>query len=65
MFDGGKDIKIRYRQELPARQGARVAVVSSSIGNEMLTIERVVSTDTTAYNGNATLLALGDDYPEL
>jgi RHH-type proline utilization regulon transcriptional repressor/proline dehydrogenase/delta 1-pyrroline-5-carboxylate dehydrogenase len=61
MFDGSKDLRTGYRQVLAARQGARIALVSSNTSNEMLTIERVVSTDTTASGGNATLLALGDD----
>lgn len=61
MFDGRKNLKTSYRQMLAAREGARIALVSSNTGNEMLTIERVVSTDTTASGGNATLLALGDD----
>lgn len=61
MFDGSKELRTGYRQMLAARQGARIAIVSANTGNEMLTIERVVSTDTTASGGNTTLLALGDD----
>lgn len=60
MYDGDKQTKTRYRQIIAAREGARIALVSSSTGNEMLTVERVVSTDTTASGGNASLLALGD-----
>ena len=60
MYDGEKENSIRYRQILAAREGARIALVSSTTGNEMLTVERVVSTDTTASGGNASLLALGD-----
>ena len=60
LFDGDKDQKTRYRRLLAARQGARIPLVPSNTGNEMLTVERVVSTDTTASGGNATLLALGD-----
>ncbi len=60
MFDGDKQIKTKYRQILAARAGARIALVSTFTGNEMLTVERVISTDTTASGGNASLLALGD-----
>lgn len=60
MYDGEQETKIRYRRILAARKGARIALVSSSTGNEMLTVERVISTDTTASGGNASLLALGD-----
>jgi len=60
LFDVDKNKKTQYRRLLAAQQGARIALVSSKTGNEMLTIERVVSTDTTASGGNATLLELGD-----
>jgi len=60
MYDGGKENKTVYRQILAAREGSRIALVPSSTGNEMLTVERVVSTDTTASGGNASLLAMGD-----
>lgn len=61
MYDGAEEVKAGYRRILAAREGVRVALVSSSAGSEMLTVERVVSTDTTASGGNASLLALGDD----
>jgi len=60
MFDGDKQTKTKYRQMLAAQAGARIALVSTLAGNEMLTVERVISTDTTASGGNASLLALGD-----
>ncbi len=60
MYDGGNEPKSAYRKKLAARAGTRIALVSSSAGNEMLTVERVICTDTTASGGNASLLALGD-----
>ncbi|MBU2864954.1 bifunctional proline dehydrogenase/L-glutamate gamma-semialdehyde dehydrogenase PutA [Reinekea forsetii] len=60
LFDGSQETKTEFRRLLAARDGARVALESSMAGDEMLTIERVISTDTTAAGGNASLLALGE-----
>ncbi|MCB1858753.1 MAG: bifunctional proline dehydrogenase/L-glutamate gamma-semialdehyde dehydrogenase PutA [Gammaproteobacteria bacterium] len=60
MYDGDSSTKSRYRTILAAREGTRVALVTSEAGSEMLIVERVISTDTTASGGNASLLALGD-----
>ncbi|MCP1336366.1 bifunctional proline dehydrogenase/L-glutamate gamma-semialdehyde dehydrogenase PutA [Futiania mangrovi] len=48
------------RAALAAREGVRVAFVSLSEGVERFATERVVSIDTTASGGNATLLTLPD-----
>jgi RHH-type proline utilization regulon transcriptional repressor/proline dehydrogenase/delta 1-pyrroline-5-carboxylate dehydrogenase len=60
LFDGDKNTRTAWRKLLAARKGARIALLNSTAGHEMLTIERVISTDTTAAGGNATLLALGE-----
>ncbi|MFQ3230397.1 MAG: RHH-type proline utilization regulon transcriptional repressor/proline dehydrogenase [Reinekea sp.] len=60
LFDGDLATRTAWRKILAARAGARVALESSTTGDEMLTIERVISTDTTAAGGNASLLALGE-----
>lgn len=60
MYDGDPSKKIKYRQILASRDGIRVALVSSTAATEMLIVEQLVSTDTTASGGNASLLAFGD-----
>jgi RHH-type proline utilization regulon transcriptional repressor/proline dehydrogenase/delta 1-pyrroline-5-carboxylate dehydrogenase len=60
LFDGDEVTRTAWRKILAARTGARIALENAAAGDEMLTIERVISTDTTAAGGNASLLALGE-----
>ncbi len=54
---------VAIRQALAARAGVRVPCVSVTSGLERFCCERVVTIDTTASGGNASLLTL--DEPEL
>jgi len=58
LSDNLPEVNAIYRLHLSARVGPRIALVDSTAGHEMLTLERVITTDTTASGGNASLLAL-------
>ena len=57
--DNGSDKARRLRLALAERPGARIALVATSDA-AMFSTERVISIDTTAAGGNATLLTLED-----
>jgi RHH-type proline utilization regulon transcriptional repressor/proline dehydrogenase/delta 1-pyrroline-5-carboxylate dehydrogenase len=59
-FDGPDVLAAPIRRELAARDGLRVRLTSFRDGVEPFATERVVSIDTTASGGNASLLTLGD-----
>jgi RHH-type proline utilization regulon transcriptional repressor/proline dehydrogenase/delta 1-pyrroline-5-carboxylate dehydrogenase len=59
-FDGDAQTARSLRLALAARHGRRVLLVSLEDGVELLATERVVSIDTTASGGNATLLTLSE-----
>jgi RHH-type transcriptional regulator, proline utilization regulon repressor / proline dehydrogenase / delta 1-pyrroline-5-carboxylate dehydrogenase len=60
MYDGDAENTRQFRQILAARSGERIALLTSNCDSERLLVEKVVSTDTTASGGNASLLALDD-----
>ncbi|WP_350333227.1 bifunctional proline dehydrogenase/L-glutamate gamma-semialdehyde dehydrogenase PutA [Coralliovum pocilloporae] len=61
LFDGTGDALRELRQILAKRPGPRIPVIRSDADTaRWLTVERVVSEDTTASGGNATLLADAD-----
>ena len=57
-FDGDDEMALRLRRTLADRDGARVPIIALSEGVERFATERVISIDTTASGGNATLLTL-------
>ncbi|WP_026379413.1 bifunctional proline dehydrogenase/L-glutamate gamma-semialdehyde dehydrogenase PutA [Afifella pfennigii] len=57
----GDETARRIRLALAGRQGARVPLVSLADGVALFATERVVSIDTTASGGNASLLTLGEE----
>jgi RHH-type proline utilization regulon transcriptional repressor/proline dehydrogenase/delta 1-pyrroline-5-carboxylate dehydrogenase len=59
-FDGPDVLAAPIRRELAARDGLRLRLTSFREGVEPFATERVVSIDTTASGGNASLLTLGD-----
>jgi RHH-type transcriptional regulator, proline utilization regulon repressor / proline dehydrogenase / delta 1-pyrroline-5-carboxylate dehydrogenase len=59
-FDGPDVLAAAIRRDLAARDGLRVRLTSLRDGVEAFATERVVSIDTTASGGNASLLTLGD-----
>jgi RHH-type transcriptional regulator, proline utilization regulon repressor / proline dehydrogenase / delta 1-pyrroline-5-carboxylate dehydrogenase len=59
-FDGPPEQAAPIRRALAARSGSRVPLVMSAEGVERFATERVISIDTTASGGNASLLTLGD-----
>ncbi len=61
VLDGAHDTATAVRRALAARAGRRVPLVTLVDGVDLLATERVVSIDTTASGGNATLLTLSED----
>ena len=59
-FDGPEDVARELRVALAARAGRRVVLLRMADGVELFATERVVSIDTTASGGNATLLTLDE-----
>ncbi|EWY40536.1 bifunctional proline dehydrogenase/pyrroline-5-carboxylate dehydrogenase [Skermanella stibiiresistens SB22] len=59
-FDGPDSKAAAPRQALASRDGRRVRLASLADGVECFATERVVSIDTTASGGNASLLTLGE-----
>ena len=57
LFDGDDDMTRKMRVLLAERKGPRIPILDSADGPVRLCGERVVSEDTTASGGNATLLA--------
>ena len=58
LFDGPRDELRALRRLLAARPGARIPVLAAHDDSLRLCVEQVVSEDTTAAGGNASLLAL-------
>ncbi len=59
VYDGSDDGKARrLRLALAERPGPRIALVTSADDATLFATERVISIDTTAAGGNATLLTL-------
>ncbi|MGH8684568.1 MAG: hypothetical protein ACREUM_04370, partial [Nitrosospira sp.] len=61
LYAGPADDAYRLRNELAARDGARVPLIVTDDGDFLLyrlTAERVVSVNTTAAGGNASLMTL-------
>jgi RHH-type proline utilization regulon transcriptional repressor/proline dehydrogenase/delta 1-pyrroline-5-carboxylate dehydrogenase len=61
VFDGAADVATSLRRALAARDGRRVLLLRIANDLPMFATERVVSIDTTASGGNATLLTLDED----
>ena len=59
-FDGQAGIFDRLRRNLADRPGKRIPLISLSEGIDRFATERVISIDTTASGGNATLLTLDE-----
>ena len=58
LFDGDRDQRRAIRKALASRDGVRIPVLPTNIDvPKWLRVERVISEDTTASGGNATLLA--------
>jgi len=58
--DGDEELRRALRAALAARPGRRVLLVSLADGVDLLATERVLSIDTTASGGNASLLTLDE-----
>ncbi len=61
VLEGDDRVASRVRRELAARAGRRVPLIALADGVDLFATERVVSIDTTASGGNATLLTLGEE----
>ncbi len=61
VLDGDDELATRVRRELAARSGRRVPLIALADGVDLFATERVVSIDTTASGGNATLLTLSEE----
>ena len=61
VFDGDDTDAVPVRRALAARDGRRVPLITLADGGDLLATERVVSIDTTASGGNASLLTLEEN----